>query len=97
MIIQYIRYIQMQVIYGFIYYFTLFMTAAILSLSVFIVKPMRRLLVRFWRSYTHLLEHDFFRYAFLLVFSLIGLVFLQSGYILFILEAHFSTSSDVVM
>ena len=84
----------MQILYGFIYYFTLVMTGCCLSLSIFLLKPMRRLLVKFWRAYTHILEHDAVKLIKTLSFSLIGLVLAQSAYILFVLEAHFSTSKQ---
>ena len=84
----------MQLVYAFIYYFTIFMTLCVASLAIFLIPLMRRLLVRFWRGYQHLMESDIVRYTVLLSFSLIGLVFLQSGYTLFVLESHFSTSKQ---
>ena len=82
----------MQIVYGFIYYFVIFMTTCICLLSVFILPPMRILLVKFWRTYLHILEHDIVRYAKMVSFSLIGFVFIQSAYVLFVLESHFSRS-----
>ena len=84
----------MQIIYAFIYYYTVFWTASVCLLAIFILPFMRRLLVKFWRNYQHLIESDIFGYSIFLGYLIIGFVFLQSSYTLMVLEAHFSKSKQ---
>ena len=83
----------MQIIYGFIYYFTLIMVLFILSLAIFFLKPARSLLHYFWKRYRQFLDNDVIRAAVLLSFTIMGFVFLQSVYTYSILNAHFSRST----
>ena len=68
----------MQVVYGFIYFFTILMTALVGSLSFFFIPKARQMLVKLWRQYQELLSNDVVRYAMMLTFTIIGLVFLES-------------------
>jgi ABC-type sulfate transport system permease component len=86
----------MQVIYGFIYYFIVFMLLCLLSLSVFLLQSMRHMLVRFWRKFKDFLEATVINYTIIITFSVIGIVFLQSLYTLFVLETHFSKSKQII-
>ncbi len=83
----------MQVVYGFIYFFTILMTALVGSLFFFFIPKARQMLVKLWRQYQELLSNDVVRYAMMLTFTIIGLVFLESVYTYTLLRAHFSRSS----
>lgn len=75
----------MQIVYAFIYYYTFFWVSCICLLAIFFIPYTRRLLVKFWRNYQHLIESDVFTYTVFLSYLIIGFVFLQSSYTLLVL------------
>lgn len=82
----------MQIVYGFIYFFTIAMTCCVAALSVFLIPKARTLLVKLRKNYEELFNSDVFRYAMMLTFAVIGLVFMESVYTYSILSTHFSKS-----
>jgi hypothetical protein len=87
----------MQIVYGFIYFFTILMTCSIAALSVFLIPKARALLVKLRKNYQDILKSDVFWYGMLLTFAVIGLVFIESVYTYSILSAHFSKSTLFVI
>ncbi len=84
----------MQIVYGFIYFFTIFMTCCVAALAVFLLPKAREIFAKTWRKYEEMLNHDGVRYAMMLIFAIIGLVFIESIYTYSILHKHFSHSKD---
>lgn len=84
----------MQIVYVFIYTFTIVITILVATLSIFLIHKARQMLVRFWRKYQEILRSDTARYAMMLIFGLIGLVFFESVYTYSILSTHFSRSKS---
>jgi hypothetical protein len=84
----------MQIVFGFIYYFEVFMVCCIVSLAAFILSPARRLLVKLWRNYENILDNDIIKYTKLLVFGVIGLILVESIFTYSLLNAHFSNSTS---
>lgn len=82
----------MQIVYGFIYFFTIVMTCAVVALAVFLIPKARTLLVQLTRKHTTVFQSDFFRYAMMLAFAIIGLVLGESVYTYTVLNNHFSRS-----
>lgn len=65
----------MQIVYGFIYFFTIGITVLVAFLSIFFFHKARQMLVKFWKKYQELLKNDTTKYVMMLIFGLIGLVF----------------------
>lgn len=53
----------MQVVYAFIYYFTIFVVICTLALSIFMIPQARHWLVQLWNNYKNILETDIVRYS----------------------------------
>ena len=83
----------MQVVFGFIYFFTIFLVICTVALSVFVIPKVRQWLVQVWNAYKHIFETDIVRYSELFIFGMIALVLIQSILTFSVLNAHFSNST----
>lgn len=64
----------MKVITGFIYYFLISIMTLTFTLSVFALRPLRRLLHKIETKYNKILNNTFFNYLIYFSFAIIGII-----------------------
>lgn len=83
----------MKIVYSFIYYFTVLMVVLTVSLAVFLLGPIRRLLLRFKNRVSELFQNDIIKYGIYLIFTIIFLILADSVYTFSSLKTYFKKST----
>ena len=78
----------MQVIYGFVYYFLLFILISTFSLIVFAIRPIRKLLHKVQTKYQNLFNNRYVGYFINFTFAIIFIILADSVRTFYLVNLH---------
>ena len=82
----------MQLVYGFVYYFLLVFLALTFSLSIFVLRPLRKLLHVVQTKFKNIFNNTFISYVIYLSFAIIFLILADSVRTFYLANQHISES-----